>query len=705
MNQKEISKLLIEIKKLYDHEDYQRGLKNVLNALKKDSKQAELLAWKGLFLQKKKEPEAALEAINSAIRLDMKNPKVWKISGIVQKEQNEYVKSLQCFSQAYMKDSSDTEVVTDLCALHLYMRNYKQFLDLCKENMKINQQPSAIIRYIIALFLSNQLNTAIKVLNIFESKLTPSNAEEEYLFRSELGRFHSYILIKSEKYEECINYLLNQKIISDIITIKENLAICYQKLGKIDELYQVTTELLERYPENGDYFDFFEKSMLIEQYIDKLLIFKDTLKSKYAHVRILELLSINDLRFKDLLIQHIQPLLDKGSPAIFATISAFSSEKIEYSIQLTKDLKVSITSIPIKHIFISQCYYYLEKYDEALNEINLGILHTPTIVELYVTKTNILTKMGKSSEALETSKDLFTLDSADRNSNNIYVRQLLKNGFMKTARLTAEPFSIDQKKKSKLFKSEFNKMHFRCGKCALRGGDINLSLKYYEDVLNHFKEYRKGHFSFLSWGVRRAQSFVEMIEWIDNLIQHKHFSKSFINVLRIKFSKNQINECLDLSIQNIKCNQQSVLAYNCVVFSKLNQPLPALKCFKKLNDYNKFISIHSILKLFEKINEFPTIISELFINEFKPFEIKPLTLLEKISNIRGLIYINNFEESKNQLIQLINDYNFNYKIALDLYYISLIELNDINFSKQILELILKKYPYYEIELKNYEKDE
>ena len=71
--------------------------------------------------------------------------------------------------------------------------------------------------------------------------------------------------------------------------------------------------MLDYYPENGDYFDILEALTPEDKYIDELLKLKENIHSKYAHVRALELMDINDERFKPLLAQHLRPLFDKVS--------------------------------------------------------------------------------------------------------------------------------------------------------------------------------------------------------------------------------------------------------------------------------------------------------------------------------------------------------------------------------------------------------
>jgi len=705
MNSKELAKLLVEAKKLYDHDEFARGLKNITNSLKKDPKNAELIAWKALFLQKKKESDQATESINIAIRGDMKNPRIWKINGMIKKEQGDYIKAFQCYLQSHKMDESDNDVTLELCSLHLYFRNFSQFLELSRSFMNSNQQSSSVIRYIVALCINNRVESALKYLDVYESKLTVTKNDEEILFRSEIGKFHAHLLLKISKYSQCSDYLIAQKLISDEVFVNESLAQCYLKLGKLEDFFNTMNKLLERYPDNGDYFTMIQSAIPMEDYIEKLYEIKDMHKSKYAHVRILELIDISNAKFEPLLKEHMYPLLQKGSPGIYPSIEAFSQDKLDYSLKIAREATIPLSSVPIVHLLAGQIYGSRGQYDLAIKEIETGIKHTPTVVELYVAQTQMYSKSGKLSKALEASTALFDLDPADRNSNNIHVRQLYRNGFMKTARLTAEPFSIDQKKKSKLFKNEFNKIHFRAARCSLFSGDIDTALLFYKDVLTHFEEYKKGLYSFLSWGVRRPMSFVELIDWSESLLSHHHLGKAITNYFRISISKRKLSECLSLCDTFARTKNQEALTYLCVAYALNDQAIPALKCYKKLIGSNRFIATPLMMKLNESLSNANQLIRDVFNEEFKPFSEQPSTLHELLAYSRGMIYIGDEETAKAKILEVICKPDLSFKLACDIYVAASVEIHDSSFSQVVLNEIHKIYPHYEIKISNYEADD
>jgi tetratricopeptide (TPR) repeat protein len=363
-----------------------------------------------------------------------------------------------------------------------------------------------------------------------------------------------------------------------------------------------------------------------------------------------------------------------------------------------EEADIQIHTFGIKQIFIAQVYLSLKRYDEALEEIEKGIKHTPTIVELYVTKVQILSKSGRESEALETAKILSQLDPADRNSNNIYVRQLFRNGYAKEAKDVAEPFSIDQKKKPRLYKTEFNKIHFRAARCSLRGGDVENALHFYQDVVSHFDEYKNGMISYFSWGVRRLQSILDMIEWEATLVNHKQNGKAYANVARIFIQRGQLKELRPESLRFSSKNQESC-AYACINFALLKEPILALKPFLKLQGSWRYAAMPAMKIAAEAANSLQGVAKDVFFELYKPTEEAPTSVDDLLANARGLIYVKKFEEAKASLLKAAESVD-EYKTAVDIFLAAKIEMQDEKLAKELEAKIHEKHPLYEIEFKN-----
>ena len=66
------------------------------------------------------------------------------------------------------------------------------------------------------------------------------------------------------------------------------------------------------------------------------------------------------------------------------------------------------------HLWLSQIYILELNYGAALEMIDRGIDHTPTLIELYQTKALILSRLGSLEPAIDASREAKKLDEGDR---------------------------------------------------------------------------------------------------------------------------------------------------------------------------------------------------------------------------------------------------------------------------------------------------
>lgn len=73
--------------------------------------------------------------------------------------------------------------------------------------------------------------------------------------------------------------------------------------------------------------------------------------------------------------------------------------------------------------------YILESnFDLALETINKGIAHTPTLIELYQTKAKILDRQGNLDDAINAELEAKNLDEGDRFLNAQTAKFMIRNG-------------------------------------------------------------------------------------------------------------------------------------------------------------------------------------------------------------------------------------------------------------------------------------
>lgn len=720
------AKALKEFSQCYDNNEYARGLKQANKFLKQHPEEAEAIAWKAIFLQFTKKPKDAVTTISEALRKNMKSAKIWKLQGIIMREQSDYTKALQSFTMAYRLDSKDDNILLEICNLHLYERNKKLFLQNSYNLLSSSKSSSAVVRYAVALHLDGRTKNAIDWLNTYEINFMPPISEDETLFRNELFLYHSTLYIEAGMYDECIKYLeKNQPLIRDAVSVNEKLATCYVKLGKKEEALKAIRSLIDYYPENGDYFTLLQELLAPDEFMHELTELKG--KSRYAQVRILELLDINDPNYRDFLKEYMVPYLVKGAPSLFTTLSELSLEKLEVAKEVadsapTETDNFPITSIPIVKLFDASVFLAKDDLESALESVESAIKHTPTCLESRTLKLRILRKMGRIEEAMKTGQELAEYDPNDRNSSTLYTNAALRNGKLKTAYEASLPFSIDSEHNPRLLLTQYNDFHVRAADCAYRAKDYKQSTGFYNDVVRHFSDFRKSQYNYLSWGMRHVHALYDMLKWADELPKHKMLARGLLGLLKIHFlnkAENPIEKNKDLqnaALQATFSEDPAVLAYAAIYYSLMNEPLPCLKCLKKCQGPWKFAAIQAAEKVMSSLQKvesngqkkkIPEIVKEVAQEAYKSEEgqikanyAEAKSFLEKLALARGMFLVAQNEQetanAKQLLLDAVKSCEYNYKQALDAYTVANNEMNDAEFAKKIEDEIHVKHPQYQV---------
>ena len=720
------AKALKEFSQCYDNNEYARGLKQANKFLKQHPEEAEAIAWKAIFLQFTKKPKDAVTTIAEALRKNMKNAKIWKLQGIIMREQSDYTKALQSFTMAYRLDSKDDNILLEICNLHLYERNKKLFLQNSFNLLSSSKSSSAVVRYAVALHLDGRTKNAIDWLNTYEINFMPPISEDETLFRNELFLYHSMLYIEAGMYDECIKYLeKNQPLIRDVVSVNEKLATCYVKLGKKEEALKEIRSLIDYYPENGDYFTLLQELLAPDEFMHELTELKG--KSRYAQVRILELLDINDPNYRDFLKEYMVPYLVKGAPSLFTTLSELSPEKLEVAKEVadsapTETDNFPITSIPIVKLFDASVFLAKDDLESALESVESAIKHTPTCLESRTLKLRILRKMGRIEEAMKTGQELAEYDPNDRNSSTLYTNAALRNGKLKTAYEASLPFSIDSEHNPRLLLTQYNDFHVRAADCAYRAKDYKQSAGFYSDVVRHFSDFRKSQYNYLSWGMRHVHALYDMLKWADELPKHKMLARGLLGLLKIHFlnkAENPIEKNKDLqnaALQATFSEDPAVLAYAAIYYSLMNEPLPCLKCLKKCQGPWKFAAIQAAEKVMSSLQKvesngqkkkIPEIVKEIAQEAYKLEEgqikanyAEAKSFLEKLALARGMFLVAQSEQeaanAKQLLLDAVKSCEYNYKQALDAYTVANNEMNNAEFAKKIEDEIHVKHPQYQV---------
>lgn len=200
--------------------------------------------------------------------------------------------------------------------------------------------------------------------------------------------------------------------IVDKLTLKENLGELNLELKEYDKAARYYEELIRRNPENTLYYKkLIEAKQLTNP--DDIVKFYADFEKKFPRAmppRRLPLNYVAGEQFKTLVDKYMRRGLIKGVPPLFIDLRSLYTDRskveiienlmLQYVDALKKIGKFSETeanngprepasALLWVYYFLAQHYDYLKQTEQALSFIDAAIEHTPTLIELFVTKGRI----------------------------------------------------------------------------------------------------------------------------------------------------------------------------------------------------------------------------------------------------------------------------------------------------------------------------
>lgn len=230
---------------------------------------------------------------------------------------------------------------------------------------------------------------------------------------SELLIYQNLVIHESGDLKHALTHLEGcQDQILDKLTLKEILGDLNLELKQFDKAAKYFEDLVRRNPENTTYYN---KLILANQLTkpEDILNFYCVQSEKYPKSNPPKRLPLNcavEEPFKNLIDNYLRQGLRKGVPPLFVDLRSVYDDKrkveiienllLQYIDALTKIGKFCESEVnngpkePAScllwvYYFLAQHYDYLNQTEKALSYINSAIEHTPTLIELFVTKGRI----------------------------------------------------------------------------------------------------------------------------------------------------------------------------------------------------------------------------------------------------------------------------------------------------------------------------
>lgn len=545
--------LFKRILKCYEHKQYKNGLKFAKQILTnpKFADHGETLAMKGLTLNCLGRKDEAYEYVRKGLRNDLKSHVCWHVYGLLQRSDRKYDEAIKCYRNALKWDKDNIQILRDLSLLQIQMRDLEGYRDTRYQLFMLRPtQRASWIGFSMSYHLLKDYDMALKILEEFRKTQTKRGYDYEH---SELLLYQNMVMREAGELDEALCHLTrNEEQICDKLSVLETRANLLMQVGQFAAAESIYRELLNRNPENHEYYHGLMKALRQQGVEDELQLFEEA-QEKFPRAQTPRRLPLNFAtgeQFRALVDKYMRKALHKGVPPLFVDLRPLytSPERVKIIEQLLtgyvsalkkyevfsekeKDSedKEPATALLWTYYYAAQHYDYLGCTAKALDLINAAIEHTPTLIELFVAKARIYKHAGDIQEALRFLDEAQALDTADRYINSKCAKYMLRANLIKEAEDMCAKFTREGVSAVENL-NEMQCMWFQT-ECALayqRLGKWGEALKKCHEVDRHFSEIMEDQFDFHTYCMRKMtlRAYVSLLRLEDVLRAHPFYFKA-----------------------------------------------------------------------------------------------------------------------------------------------------------------------------------
>ncbi|KAI9277379.1 NMDA receptor-regulated protein 1-domain-containing protein [Sporodiniella umbellata] len=533
--------------KQYELRQYKKGLKQAEAILKKFPDHGETMALKGLFLNNLEKKEEGYDYVKQGLLKDLTSHICWHVYGLLYRGDKNYEEAAKCYANALKFNKNDPNILRDFALLQTQMRHYDNLVDTRTKLLESQpQNPAFWLGLAIAYQLVNKPTNAVKVLETYAE--TKTNVAQTDYEKSELLMYHNSLLEESGDYQVAYDHLIsNESGVTDKKAWKEKHALYLVKLDKKEEAEKAYRLLISENPNNISYI----KNFLDFKFSQKVPL-NDTLSelfTQYPRSRALEQLILENAEgesFKAKCEASLQNGLRKGIPSLFTFMRKYYSNAdkqrtieelvVSYKTSLEKDGSFGSSLEKEPPTALLWCLYYLAKHydhhgqlEKALELINKAIAHSPTVVELYMTKGRILKHSGKAEEAVSAMNDARELDLQDRFINSKCAKYMIRAGQIEAAEKILKLFTRkDVEVIQDLTDMQCQWFMIEEGNAYLAKKEYGKALKRFHAIEKVYEDYYDDQFDFHGYCLRKLtlRSYVDALRWEDRAKANPFYLKA-----------------------------------------------------------------------------------------------------------------------------------------------------------------------------------
>lgn len=469
----------------------------------------------------------------------------WHVYGLMYRADRDYREATKCYRNALRIDGTNLQILRDLSLLQIQLRDYAGFLETRSQLLQL--QPKTKINWVsfaVANHLSGLHETALAVMEEFEKIYDEVNESERYE-HSEMLLYKAMIMMESGKYADGVKYIgRHWASIRDKAGAEEMMASMLLKMGRNKEAAMLYRKRIMANPENYDYHTALCSALgadaggsLHELYSELQETFP-----KGSAVRRIPLDFLTGDSFERAFLLYIQPFISRGVPSLFSDIRPLYADPQKKAI-IARSIEATYESLrdtgrfpgsandepPTSMVWVlllrARHFDELEDYDTALGVIDEAISHTPTVIDLYTTKSSILKHAGDVVAAAAVADEARKMDLNDRYLNSFCVKRMLANDDIENAEKVVALFSRLDDQASNLYDMQCMWYEIAAGQSFDRVGEMGKSLKKFLAVGKHFDDITEDQFDFHQYCIRKMtiRTYIRMLRVEDELYGHKYY--------------------------------------------------------------------------------------------------------------------------------------------------------------------------------------
>lgn len=564
-------KLFADLLSQYENRQLSKGRKTADQILKKYPEHGETMCMKGLILVHLGQRDEGINLVKEGMRKDLSSHICWHVWALIQKSEHKYEDALKSYIQALKFDKDNFNILRDTAVLQTQTRQFEGLVETRHNLLRLRPyNRHHWVGLAVAYQLNGNLDEAKQVLEHIEGFLR--NIGTSNVEFSELLMYHVRILEDMGDFQSAVDMLESHDrakggSVLDRMASTEMKARLLAKLKESDADDEKKTAWTERadaawrwlLSQNADGYEYY-KGFLGNQGIDlanvtdenrekALEMLRDYSNVQFATApRRLALHVATGQEFQDLIKPYLTNGLTKGIPSLFADLKPLYKDSVKRQIieDIVEELRGTFATStgdsvqPTTYLWalylLAQHHSYLGRHKQALEILDIAIVHTPTLPELYMTRARALKRAGDPHGAARAMNDARLLDGQDRFINTKTGKYLLRAGMVNEADAIFSKFTRGGAPAGADLE-EMQAMHYLVeqGDSYRRAGKLNLALKKYYVIQKVFESFREDQYEFHQYSVRKTilNVYTEMLKWEDNVRSHPGFIHAAVATVQI----------------------------------------------------------------------------------------------------------------------------------------------------------------------------